>query len=170
MQDTIDNPMPDGRGGDPVGALLARVPRPSAPADLTRRVMDRLPARPPWRRRRLRRALTWVLPPLAAAAAAALVLLRTPAFRSGDLEEAVFVFHAPEATRVELVGDFTAWRRERIPMRGPDADGYWSARVRLPAGRYEYQFLVEGERWVTDPLAVSRRPDGFGLQNAVVNL
>ena len=39
-----------------------------------------------------------------------------------------------------------------------------------PAGRYEYQFLVEGERWVTDPLAVSRRPDGFGYQNAVVNL
>ena len=169
MQNTIDNPVPGGRGGDSVGALLARVPRPSAPPDLTRRVMDRLPARPPWRRRRLRRALTWVLPPLAAAAAA-LVLLRAPAFRPGDLEDAVFVFHAPEATRVELVGDFTAWRRERIPMRGPDADGYWSARVRLPAGRYEYQFLVEGERWVTDPLAVSRRPDGFGYQNAVVNL
>ena len=169
MQDIIDNPKPDNRGGDPVGALLERVPRPSAPADLTRRVMARLPARPPWRRRRLRRALTWVLPPLAAAAAA-LVLLRVPAFRPGDLEEAVFVFHAPGATRVELVGDFTAWRRERIPMRGPDADGNWSARVRLPAGRYEYQFLVEGERWVTDPLAVSRRPDGFGYQNAVVNL
>jgi 1,4-alpha-glucan branching enzyme len=110
-----------------------------------------------------------VLPPLAAAASA-LVLLRAPVFRPGGLEAAVFVFHAPEATRVELVGDFTDWRRERIPMKGPDADGYWSARVRLPAGRYEYQFLVEGERWVTDPLAVSRRPDGFGLQNAVVNL
>lgn len=170
MQDTLDNPKPDGCDADPVGALLERVPRPSVPADLTRRVMDRLPARPPWRRRRLRRALTWVLPPLAAAAAAALVLLRAPDFRPGDLEEAVFVFHAPEATRVELVGDFTAWRHERIPMRGPDADGYWSARVRLPAGRYEYQFLVEGERWVTDPLAVSHRPDGFGYQNAVVNL
>ncbi len=169
MQDTIDNPMPDGRGGDPVGALLDRVPRPSAPADLTRRVMDRLPARPPWRWRRLRRALTWVLPPLAAAASA-LVLLRVPAFRPGNMEEAVFVFHAPEAARVDLVGDFTSWRRERIPMRGPDADGYWSARVHLPAGRYEYQFLVEGERWVTDPLAISHRPDGFGYQNAVVNL
>ncbi len=169
MQNTIDNPVPGGRGGDSVGALLARVPRPSAPPDLTRRVMDRLPARPPWRRRRLRRALTWVLPPLAAAASA-LVLLRAPVFRPGGLEAAVFVLHAPEATRVELVGDFTAWRRERIPMKGPDADGYWSARVRLPAGRYEYQFLVEGERWVTDPLAVSRRPDGFGYQNAVVNL
>jgi 1,4-alpha-glucan branching enzyme len=112
----------------------------------------------------------WLLPPLAAAAAVLVGLLLIPHERGGGRREAVFVLRAPQATRVELVGDFTDWHRGRLPMRGPDADGRWTARVRLPAGRYEYLFLVEDEQWVSDPLAITHRPDGFGHQNAVVNL
>lgn len=156
----------DGSRTDPLVSLLSGLPRPSAPADLTRRVMARLSEAP----RRRRRVRVWMWSPLAAAAAVCVVLLLIPHERGGGIRDAVFVLHAPQATRVELVGDFTDWHRGRLPMEGPDAAGRWSARVALPAGRYEYLFLVEDEQWVSDPLAVTHRPDGFGHRNAVVNL
>lgn len=153
-------------GADPLVDWFAGLSRPAAPADLTRRVMARLSEAP----RRRRRVRVWMWSPLAAAAAVCVVLLLIPHERGGGIRDAVFVLHAPQATRVELVGDFTDWHRGRLPMEGPDAAGRWSARVALPAGRYEYLFLVEDEQWVSDPLAVTHRPDGFGHRNAVVNL
>ena len=40
----------------------------------------------------------------------------------------------------------------------------------LPAGQHEYMFVVDGERWVADPLAGRYVDDGFGAgrQNAVL--
>ena len=32
----------------------------------------------------------------------------------------------------------------------------------LPAGQHEYMFVVDGERWVPDPLAGRYVDDGFG--------
>jgi hypothetical protein len=39
----------------------------------------------------------------------------------------------------------------------------------LPAGRHEYAFLVDGERWVTDPSAATQR-DEFGQESSVVRI
>jgi hypothetical protein len=81
-----------------------------------------------------------------------------------------FQLHAPGAQRVELVGDFTKWTSGAIQLRGPDASGHWTAEIALPEGRYEYQFLVDGKVWMTDPNAVTHRPDGFGRENAVLDV
>ncbi len=81
-----------------------------------------------------------------------------------------FQLNAPGAARVELVGDFTAWQSGQIRFDGPDDHGNWKARVLLPEGRYEYLFLVDGQKWVTDISAPAHRPDGFGNLNAVINL
>jgi hypothetical protein len=59
----------------------------------------------------------------------------------------------PNAKSVSLASQFTLW--EPISMNGPDRSGVWW--IRLPddikPGRYEYGFIVDGERWVYDPRA-----------------
>jgi len=113
-------------------------------------------------------------PVLAGAAVIAVIAWGLPGRWQGrSMEDRIavqFDLYAPEAGRVELVGDFTAWESDRILLEGPDAAGRWIVHVELPAGRYEYLFLVDGQQWVTDPLAYAHRPDGFGNQNAVMNL
>ena len=63
----------------------------------------------------------------------------------------MFALAAPGAHKVELVGDFSAWKP--IPLVDPDGDGVWTLVLKLPPGRYEYAFLVDG-RWLgQDPNA-----------------
>jgi hypothetical protein len=46
----------------------------------------------------------------------------------------------------------------------------WTAQLVLPPGTYEYMFVENGENWVTDPLALQTRDDGFGRKNAVLDV
>ena len=87
----------------------------------------------------------------------------------GKLVSVTFAYYDPQATSVALVGSFNDWDPRKAPMvRG--GDGNWSLQVKLPPGRYEYLFLVDGTRYETDPMAVELRPDGLGHQNAVLRL
>src|SRR5438093_1440048 len=74
----------------------------------------------------------------------------------------------PGARSVDVVGAFTDWHTGVVPLRDDDNDGVWSAVVVLPAGTHEYMFVVDGERWVVDPLAGRYVSDGFGRQNALL--
>ena len=80
-----------------------------------------------------------------------------------------FVFHAPEARRVSLEGNFNDGDPERDVMQ-TDAEGRWTAELDIPPGRYEYQFVVDGSTFVPDPEALEWRDDGFGRKNAVLRL
>lgn len=161
---------------DPVEEL--RSLRHSAPADFAQRVMRHLPAEPDRPlARRLRRfwpeQSRWFLPALAGAAAMLLISLFFGARpgKGGNHRITVhFEIHAPDAHSVELVGTFTDWRAGQLRLIGPDAAGHWTADVDLPAGRYEYGFLVDGKQWLADPAAEIRRSDGFGRENAVIEL
>jgi len=81
---------------------------------------------------------------------------------------AQFVGRFPGARSVEVVGSFTDWRSGVIPLQDDDHDGVWQTEVVLPAGEHEYMFVVDGERWVPDPLAGRYVDDGFGRQNAII--
>ncbi|MCC6243752.1 MAG: isoamylase early set domain-containing protein [Gemmatimonadaceae bacterium] len=72
------------------------------------------------------------------------------------------------ATKVAIVGDFNDWDQTATPMAKRAADGTWSARVPLPPGRHTYAFVIDGERWIVDPLAPQVPGDGYGPANAVV--
>jgi hypothetical protein len=114
----------------------------------------------------------WTVPALAGALAMLVILfgvnrLEIPAVRPVQVH---FQIHAPGAQQVELVGNFNNWTPGTILLRGPDASGHWTADVSLPEGRYEYQFLVNGQIWVTDPEAPAHRPDGFGRENAIIHV
>ncbi len=73
-----------------------------------------------------------------------------------------FVGHFPGARSVEVVGSFNDWSRGTLHLRDDDGDGIWHGDAILPAGQHEYMFVVDGDRWVADPLAGRYVDDGFG--------
>lgn len=81
-----------------------------------------------------------------------------------------FVFAGSEAESVAVAGDFSRW--DPIPLRRRDSDGQtvWTGLVAVPRGEHRYMFVLDGERWVTDPLATAVRDDGFGNRNAILSL
>lgn len=81
-----------------------------------------------------------------------------------------FSLYAPQARSVALIGDFNGWGSTAEVELVSSGDGIWSVAVPLPAGRYQYAFLVDGQRWVTDPRAEQHVNDDFGRQNAVVTI
>jgi len=155
-----------------VAALLGELADASSP-DLTPGVMARIAAADPSRvtpptglARRLRLAMGF---------AAAMGLALGVGFVLGSRHAAgpvpgavTFVLVAPSAHSVAVAGDFNEWQPARAPLE--DRDGVWTLTIDLRPGRYEYMFLVDGKQWVTDPAARLRRDDGFGNQNAILEL
>lgn len=78
-----------------------------------------------------------------------------------------FSLEAPGARTVAVSGDFNQWGADAV-MEDSDGDGVWTLRVPLEPGLHEYMFVVDGERWVTDPRAERYTDDGFGNRNAVL--
>lgn len=67
---------------------------------------------------------------------------------------------------VSVAGTFNEWNAgthllSPVAMDKP-GDTVWETRFRLAPGEYEYEFVVDGDEWITDPCARSRREDGFG--------
>jgi len=174
-----------------VGASLgAEGPSP----DFTDRVMDHVrDAYAPSRRRPTvpgRAVLRWGL----AWAAAAVLAFSLGRFTAGDravsvprevpdvrvvasvpdgsgqlrLVRLVYVPSDPGVDRVAVAGTFNEWNPGRTEMQ--KNGNVWTAQLLLPRDTYEYMFVVDGERWVTDPLAMETRDDGFGRENAVLDL
>ena len=77
-----------------------------------------------------------------------------------------FVLNQPQARSVAVVGTFNDWDVSRTPMR-LESEGSWKATVWLPAGRYEYRFVVDGQ-WVSDPTAKEYVQNTFGSTNSVL--
>jgi anti-sigma factor RsiW len=80
----------------------------------------------------------------------------------------VHVPSRPGVEEVSVAGTFTGWSPDRIAMHRQD--GAFTAVLLLPEGSYEYMFVEDGDRWVTDPGASLTRDDGFGQRNAVLDL
>jgi Carbohydrate-binding module 48 (Isoamylase N-terminal domain) len=72
------------------------------------------------------------------------------------------------AEAVALVGDFNGWDEHATPMIRRRDDGAWSAKLPLPPGRHVYAFVVDGRRWLVDPLAPQVADEGYGPANAIV--
>jgi 1,4-alpha-glucan branching enzyme len=77
-----------------------------------------------------------------------------------------FSLSLPQARSVAVVGTFNDWDLHRTPMR-LESNGTWKATVWLPAGRYEYRFIADGQ-WISDPSARECAQNTFGSTNSVV--
>jgi hypothetical protein len=89
---------------------------------------------------------------------------------SGQLR-LVRLVYVPQDSAVEKVtvaGSFNAWNPGTNPLQ-KEGD-VWVAQLILPPATYEYMFVEDGINWVTDPLALQTRDDGFGKKNAVLDL
>jgi len=80
-------------------------------------------------------------------------------------------YHDDTATSVFLAGDFNNWARTGIPL-SKDEKGLWLAEVEAPSpGRYQYRFIVDGERWVEDSNNNGTKvPDNLGGLNSVISI
>ena len=80
-----------------------------------------------------------------------------------------FVIQEPGATRVSLVGDFNGWSLDAMPLEASADGSGWTLTLPLASGRYEYAFVVDGERWVADMHARAVQ-DEFGGETSVLRL
>ncbi|MEF8816253.1 MAG: isoamylase early set domain-containing protein [Salinibacter sp.] len=81
-----------------------------------------------------------------------------------------FVYTSAMADSVAVAGDFSQWEPIPLSPRTVDGETVWTGLVPVSRGEHEYQFVIDGERWVTDPLAPVQQEDGFGAKNAVLKL
>ena len=80
----------------------------------------------------------------------------------------VYVPRDPTVRKVQVTGSFNDWNAQGVALQRKGR--VWTAVLILPRGTYEYMFVEDGIRWVTDPLALETRDDGFGNRNAVLDL
>ena len=68
---------------------------------------------------------------------------------SGTDGSAEFAVYLPNASKVELIGDFTEWC-EHPRSLSRDASGWWRGREVMPAGEYLFCYLVDGVARIPD--------------------
>lgn len=77
---------------------------------------------------------------------------------------------ATQVQSIAVVGDFNDWDPNRNPLTDVNHDGLWTTTLKLEPGRYEYMFIIDGQKWVPDPSAYQYVNDGFGNKNAVLEI
>lgn len=98
------------------------------------------------------------------------VSLPAPIGRAVDTVHVVrFVLMAPGAKSVSLVGDFNAWAKDATALEQTGREGIWVASVVVPSGRHEYAFVVDGNRWVSDP-AAPVKIDEYNVESSILSV
>jgi len=75
-----------------------------------------------------------------------------------------------KAHTVAIAGDFNGWNPQTNVLEDPEGDGIWTGTLNLEPGRYEYMFVMDGEKWFPDPNALRYVKDGFGNKNAILEI
>jgi chromosome partitioning protein len=81
----------------------------------------------------------------------------------------VFVTLYPRAENVQIAGDFNNWQPQETPMQKVGQSGVWQTQLKLPAGRYRYRLVVDGQ-WQQDPYNELTEINPFGEYNSVVEI
>ena len=79
-----------------------------------------------------------------------------------------FVFLAPHASSVVMVGDFNNWDRGVTPLRRVGLAGTWTVSVALPSGLHQYAFIVDGTEWTPDPASTTTVSDEFKTTTSLI--
>lgn len=75
-----------------------------------------------------------------------------------------------KAHTIAIAGDFNGWNPQANLLEDPEGDGVWTGTLKLEPGRYEYMFVLDGEKWFPDPNALRYVKDGFGNRNAILEI
>jgi hypothetical protein len=93
----------------------------------------------------------------------------TPSICSAEVQFSLRIGDS-KAHTVAIAGDFNGWSPQANLLEDPDGDGIWTATLDLEPGRYEYMFVLDGEKWFPDPNALRYVKDGFGNKNAILEI
>jgi len=74
-----------------------------------------------------------------------------------------------EAESVEIAGLDVGWGAERIPMEYDESEKQWILKRKVPVGRYEYKYVVDGD-WVIDSELPMSEPNREGQVNNVIEV
>ena len=88
---------------------------------------------------------------------------------STEKEPLAFVAHAGVDSKVFLAGSFNNWDPSATEMADRKGDGVFIASVRLPAGKHEYKFVVDGT-WLADSECKASVANAFGTLNSVIEV
>ena len=83
-------------------------------------------------------------------------------------ETVIFRSRHPDASEIQLAGDFNDWMPHTTPMRRL-TNGDFECRLRLPKGRYRYRLVVDG-RWLHDVHNPVIETNEYGELNSVVEI
>jgi hypothetical protein len=73
---------------------------------------------------------------------------RTSVISVDEFRQTEFYLYAPMAESVQLIADFTHWRKFPLDMVKSEG-GTWCIVIPLPPGQYDYAFVVDGQ-WQND--------------------
>ncbi len=79
-----------------------------------------------------------------------------------------FTYKNPAAKAVFVAGEFNNWSQASDPML-KQKDGSWLLIKKLPAGKHQYKFIVDGN-WLPDPSNPNTTDDSFGGVNSVIEI
>lgn len=81
-----------------------------------------------------------------------------------------FIYVDDNADSIAIAGDFNSWDPKSLSKQQVNGQNVWTGFFSMPPGEHKYMFVVNGEKWVTDPLANMYQDDGFGNKNAILYL
>jgi serine protease AprX len=90
---------------------------------------------------------------------------KPPRVENGRL---MFVFHDDSAHSVSVAGDFNGWSHVATPLKRNES-GLWLTEIVVPRSeRFEYKFIIDGQRWIEDPSNSMKAPNNHGGLNSVL--
>ena len=99
-------------------------------------------------------------------------MIKKQFLKSKPVCKATFTFPAeaaPEATKVEIVGDFNNWNTQEAVTMKKQKDVF-KAVVELETGKeYQFRYLIDGQAWENDWEADAYVSTPFGVDNSVVS-
>ena len=88
---------------------------------------------------------------------------KPPRVENGRL---MFVFHDDSAHSVSVAGDFNGWSQTSLKR---NQSGLWFTEIDVPRpGRFEYKFIINGQRWIEDPSNGMKATNDYGGLNSVL--
>jgi len=90
---------------------------------------------------------------------------KPPRVENGRL---MFVFHDDNAHSVSVAGDFNEWSRVATPLKRNESGLWFTEIVVSGTGRFEYKFIINGQRWIEDPSNGMKTPNDYGGLNSVL--
>ncbi len=87
---------------------------------------------------------------------------------SGSMLKVEFSLYAPDANKVYIAGQFNDWDTKSLPMK-KSRDGSWRITLKLPRGKCEYKYFVDGA-WAQDIACAETVPNAFGTANCMITV